>query len=117
MGFAELIESEAGGDPARVRSFAGKILAASRHAADFTAKLLSFARKGKYPMRPVNLHDTVREVVELLEHTIDKRIAIVQRLGAPAATVLGDPTQLENAVLNLAMNGRDAMPSGGTSDF
>jgi CheY-like chemotaxis protein len=52
-------------------------------------------------------------VVELLEHTIDRRIEVHMELDAESATVLGEPAQLENALLNLGVNARDAMPQGG----
>jgi CheY-like chemotaxis protein len=56
-------------------------------------------------------------VIQLLDRTIDKRIQIVQQLKAEPPTVMGDPTQLQNALLNLALNARDAMPSGGRLTF
>jgi len=65
----------------------------------------------------VDIHDLVAEVVELLKHTIDKRIVLKTELSERPLYVLGDPTLLQNALLNLGLNACDAMPSGGTLTF
>lgn len=65
----------------------------------------------------MNVHRVIAEVVTLLEHSIDKRIRIVQTLAASPSSVLGDPSQIQNAILNLGLNARDAMPSGGELTF
>jgi PAS domain S-box-containing protein len=84
---------------------------------DLTSKLLAFARQGKYRTVPVNLHETVAEVVSLLGRSVDKRIGITQRLDAMPPTTSGDPTQLQNVLLNLGLNACDAMPEGGELGF
>lgn len=88
-----------------------------RRAAELTQQLLAFARKGQYRSVPVDIHETVREVAMILSHTIDRRIRIVQQLAAANPFVKGDPTQLQNMLLNLALNARDAMPDGGELAF
>lgn len=93
------------------------IRSAARHAADLTGQLLAFSRKGQYQQVPVDLHDTIAEVLTILRHSVDPRIEIITHLGAPHPVILGDPTQLQNAVLNLALNARDAMASGGELYF
>ncbi len=62
---------------------------------------------------PVDLHGILDEVQAILEHSIDKRILIRRALSPAPIQVVGDPAQLQNALLNLAINGRDAMPQGG----
>ena len=59
----------------------------------------------------------IRETATLLERSIDKRISIKLGLEAKQATLLGDPSQVQNALLNLALNARDAMPEGGTLEI
>jgi nitrogen-specific signal transduction histidine kinase/CheY-like chemotaxis protein len=113
MGFAELLREEVESD-AKLLPYVDYILNGTRRSAELTGKLLAFARKGKYQTMPVNLHKVIGEVVSLLKHSVDKRIRIVQDLKAEPPVVLGDPTQLQNAILNLALNARDAMPQGGT---
>ncbi len=116
MGFAELLKAKRGDDPL-VREYAEGILAPARRAADLTGKLLAFARRGQYRREPVDLHATIREVISLLKRSIDKNIVVVESLKAARSTLLGDPTLLQSAVLNLALNARDAMPKGGTLTF
>jgi len=65
----------------------------------------------------VDVHKVIGEVVALLEHSIDKQIEIRQLLEARQHRVLGDLTQIQNALINLAINARDAMPDGGTLTF
>jgi CheY-like chemotaxis protein len=63
------------------------------------------------------MHDIVREVSAILERSIDKTITMAMEFGASECTVIGDPTQLQGALLNIAANARDAMPNGGQIRF
>jgi PAS domain S-box-containing protein len=113
IGFAELLRSRAECDETVARHARG-ILTAANRAADLTAKLLAFARRGKNLSVSVDVHGLIGEVLSLLERSIDPRITLRAELQAAPAQVSGDPTQLQNALLNLALNARDAMPEGGT---
>lgn len=115
-GNAELIRIDAAATPSLLES-AEQILKASQRMSDLTQQLLAFGRKGKLQTVPVDLHDAIVETVKLLSHSIDRRIEISQDLRAAYPIVLGDPTQLKNALLNLAINARDAMPHGGKMIF
>ena len=86
---------------------------ASQRAADLTGKLLSFSRKGKLISTPFSLHRTLQETLALLQRSIDRSIELRQELGPGDPMVVGDPSQIENALLNLCINARDAMPDGG----
>jgi two-component system, cell cycle sensor histidine kinase and response regulator CckA len=112
LGFAELLARQL--PDGQLRKYAERIVRNSRRAATLTGQLLAFARKANYQAVPVDLHAAIREVVLFLTHGVDKRIAVRMHLEAPRPSTLGDPTQLENALLNLALNARDAMPEGGT---
>lgn len=116
-GFAELIKMKTRDKDPVVSKYAKMIMEASTRASDLTSKLLAFARKGKYEMVAVDMHALIDEVIKMLEHTIDKRIQIRTCLEARTAIVQGDPTQLQNALLNLALNARDFMPDGGIITF
>jgi len=111
QGYADLLHSRL--DDPVLKRYTESILVASRRSADLTRQLLAFARKGQYRSLVVDLHEIVHEVVGILERSIDKRIRIRQHLDASPSTVLGDPSQLQNALLNLGLNARDAMPDGG----
>ncbi len=115
-GFADMIHRKADGNETILR-YADNILLTSRRAADLTNQLLAFARKGKYRAVQVDVHQIIGEVITMLGHTIDRKITLKQQFNARSAVVMGDPTQLQNALLNVAINSRDAMPEGGTLTF
>jgi PAS domain S-box-containing protein len=115
LGFAELMAKRSA-DPAS-RRYAEQITTAAQRAADLTGKLLAFSRKGAALAVPVDLHACIHETIALLARTLPPGIAIREDLQAPAAQVRGDPTQLQSALLNLAINARDAMPDGGALTF
>lgn len=116
VGYAEILKDELG-DQKELVFYVEKIMKTVKRAADITAQLLAFARKGKYVSISANIHRIIMEVVSLLEHTIDRKIYILQELKANPAYTRGDPSQLQNALLNIAINARDAMPKGGTLQF
>jgi two-component system cell cycle sensor histidine kinase/response regulator CckA len=93
------------------------ILSTCERAADLTRKLLAFSRKAPRRTELVDVHELITSTVALLRHSIDRRITIELRLAAACAQVRGDPGLLQSALLNLAVNARDAMPDGGTLEF
>jgi PAS domain S-box-containing protein len=115
LGFAEMLENSLTDEPSR--RYAAQIIKAAQRCADLTAQLLAFARKGKYQLQPVDLHQLLAETNTLLERTIDKRITIQRHGPDGRAMVLGDATQLQQMLLNLSVNARDAMPAGGQLVF
>ena len=86
---------------------------AGNRAAELTQQLLGFARGGKYLVQPVNLNDNVKRVLQLTKKTFDRAIDIETNLDENLSFVEGDPGQLEQVLLNLCLNARDAMPAGG----
>jgi PAS domain S-box-containing protein len=94
-----------------------KIHTISRQATDRVSQLLAFARKGKYKVGPVDIHVVIDEIIGLLEHTIDRKISLERALKATHTIVSGDHSQLHSAILNLAVNARDALPNGGMISF
>jgi PAS domain S-box-containing protein len=115
MGYAEMLAARLE-EPALSR-YAEQIVRTCERAADLTSQLLAFARRGKYRSLVVSVHELVDEVASLLAHSIDKRIDLQQELRAAPDTVRGDPTQLQNVLLNIGLNARDAMPEGGELRF
>jgi PAS domain S-box-containing protein len=112
LGAAEMMELRVGADP-QLRRLIDLISKGAQKASDLTQKLLAFGRKGKARSTPVDLHAVIRDAVHLLERSIDRRIAICLDLAAPVSVTTGDPAQIQNALLNLGINARDAMPDGG----
>ena len=111
IGFSDLLSKRLE-DP-KLRHYAESILTASRRAAHLTSQLLAFSRKGKFLSVPVDVHGVIAEAVALLKRSIDKRIEVRERLEAEPSLIRGDPSQMQSALLNLAINARDAMPDGG----
>jgi PAS domain S-box-containing protein len=108
---AGLLKDEAE-SPDEVRETAAIIESAARRAAELTSQLLGFARQGKHQDVPVDLNRAVQTSLRLLGRTLDARIRVHTHF-APGAMAQGDPAQMEQVVLNLAVNARDAMPDGG----
>ena len=115
LGFAEIL-LERMEDPELIR-FTEGIIKSSKHSAELTRQLLAFARKGKFLTVLVDFKAVIEEVVQILKHSIDKRITLKQCSDDRPALVLGDPYELQNALMNLAINARDAMPDGGELTF
>ena len=85
----------------------------AQRAAALTQRLLAFSRRQPLDPKPVNVNRLVAGMSELLRRSLGEHIEIETVLGAGLWWTLADPNQLENALLNLAVNARDAMPEGG----
>jgi two-component system cell cycle sensor histidine kinase/response regulator CckA len=77
-------------------------------------QLLTFARKGGSSFEPTDLNAVIREVASMLRETFPKQIRVSTKLSSEVPRIHADPNQVHQAVLNLAVNARDAMPDGGT---
>jgi len=89
------------------------IMQATLRAADLTAKLLAFGRKGKIASTNINAHSIIDDTVAILNRTIDKRIPITVKKGAKNDTIVGDISELQSALMNIGINASHAMPDGG----
>ena len=118
MGSTDLIRQHLAPGDERFGRYLGTIASTARKSADLTAKLLAFARQGNYVISRVNVHDMVQDVIRMLKMSLESDgVSIVERLRAEPAVVMGDLAQLQNALINLAVNARNAMPEGGTLTF
>ena len=113
LGYGELLLARTEGDPG-LRKAARTIVDTAHRAADLTRQLLATTRRGPVAKRPFDLHELAGDTLAMLRRTIDRRIAIVAELATGAAIIDGDAWLVQNAVLNLCLNARDAMPEGGT---
>ena len=111
-GYVELLQATPAGE-ASIRKYLGEMDSAVGRAAELVRRLLTFGRKGQAELKPVDLNHEVAQAVKILERTIPKMINIETSLSEKARIILGDATQLEQVLMNLATNARDAMPQGG----
>ncbi len=112
LGYASLVAAATAGDP-EVRADAEKIQAMARRAGRLTRQLLIFSQRELTQPEPVDLNTIVRDVRELLSVSIGSGIELRLELAGSVPTVLADRGQVEQVLLNLALNARDAMPGGG----
>jgi CheY-like chemotaxis protein len=99
------------GDDAR--ELAGEAMNASQRGAEMVRRLLAFARKQQLEPRPINLNERLPDIVQLLRRTLGEAIQIETRSAEDLWGAQADPTLVDDAVVNLAINARDAMPGGG----
>ncbi|MFL5561424.1 MAG: ATP-binding protein, partial [Gemmatimonadaceae bacterium] len=112
-GFTELAIAQAeDGEP--VVEELRQVIGASQRAALLTRQLLAFGRKQVLQPRVLDLHDVVAGVEPMLRRLIGAHIAITTQTERGLASIYADPGQLEQVVVNLVVNARDAMPAGGT---
>ena len=95
-----------------------EIVAEAQEAAELGAtlsnRLLAFGRRQPLESKPIDLSALVKGMADLLQRSLGSTIEVRQRLTPNLPLTIADPGQIENALLNLAINARDAMPSGGT---
>jgi PAS domain S-box-containing protein len=112
LGFSELaIADLKEGDPMLDGQL--EVVAAAQRAAQLTRQLLAFSRRQILQPKVLDLRDILTGMENMLRRLIGEDIELTLRSGWAPAHVLVDPTQLEQVVMNLVINGRDAMPSGG----
>jgi len=112
LGNAELLKEYSDMDD-ESKQRVNNIESSARKAGILVSKLLSFARREKSDVLPLNLNDVANDSAKLFEGVLDKRIGLKTNLSDNIPTVEGDPSQLEQVIMNLMVNARDAMPDGG----
>jgi PAS domain S-box-containing protein len=112
MGSATLLQMKIGKDDAAL-SFVEQILSSAEKAADLTRGLLAFSRKQFIQPHPVDLNIIVKNTKKLLTRLIPEDIELQTSLAGENLVVMADPSQIDQVLLNLVTNARDAMPNGG----
>ncbi len=112
-GFAEELMDASGKHDKAMRSNISMILSASREAAELTRNLLAFSRQQIFNMGPVAVNDIIADTGKLLIKTLGPNIHFSTDLSIEELTVMADGGQIKQVLVNLAINARDAMPSGG----
>ncbi len=110
---AALLSDVVRGLDAEAAGFVADIESAGRRGADLVRKLLAFSRRGRLEPEPVDLGAAVKELTRTLRRVLPETIAIQSSVPDEGTTLLADRTAVEQMVLNLATNARDAMPNGG----
>jgi two-component system cell cycle sensor histidine kinase/response regulator CckA len=112
-GYARMIE-EGLAEDAPMKADIRQVTRAAGRAADLTARLLAFSRKQVLQPKVIDLNETVRGLQEMLRRVIGEDVELIAALSPETGNLRADRGQIEQVIINLAANARDAMPSGGT---
>jgi len=113
LGFASLARYRLSSDDPLQDSM-GMIEQSAQRAADLTRQLLGFARPERQQVKPVCVDEVLDRVRRMVERTFDRNITVAVHKGSEHLWVNAEPSYLEQALLNMCINARDAMPKGGT---
>jgi two-component system cell cycle sensor histidine kinase/response regulator CckA len=111
MGYAELLKRGTAGNPV-LEGHANLVLSSSQRAADLTRQLLAYSRRQVLRPHATDLNAIVDGMRRMLERLIGEQVELATALGA-RVPMLADPGQVEQVIMNLVLNARDAMPNGG----
>ncbi|MDO8677668.1 MAG: ATP-binding protein [Acidobacteriota bacterium] len=114
LGNLELLKLRMPDDDPQAIELIDETLRATRHGQDLTGDLLAFSRRRQLNPEPVGINALVDNIVRLLVRTLGATIRVTTATSRDAGVALVDPAALEAAILNVALNARDAMPEGGT---
>ena len=117
QGNAELMEEMLSPDDVDKRARLQVILSATERGADLTNSMLAFGRTQALKPTTINLNDNVQKMLKVLDRTIEENISIKLETNPNLWNCFADAGQVENAILNLTLNSRDAMPNGGSIIF
>ncbi|MGE0725659.1 MAG: ATP-binding protein, partial [Alphaproteobacteria bacterium] len=113
LGSLELVQKRVSPDP-KVRALIDNAVQGAQRGTALTQRMLAFARRQEISLEPVELTRLVAGMSELLDRSLGPAVSIERRFPKVLPPVRADANQLELALLNLAVNARDAMPDGGT---
>ena len=112
MGNLEFLQEEVSGDP-KISRRINKAIQGTQRGANLTKKLLGFSRKGATEAKMINVNEFIESLHDLTAKSLTPSIKVEQHLAGNLWSVEIDPGDFEDAILNLALNARDAMPDGG----
>ena len=112
IGYGNLLQTKMGRNNP-LRSYVEQMLASAGKAANLTHSLLAFGRKQIIELRPCKISAIVKNVEKLLKTLLTEDIELRTRFAGSEPTVMADPTQIDQILMNLCTNARDAMPQGG----
>jgi two-component system, cell cycle sensor histidine kinase and response regulator CckA len=112
QGYAEIVRQEGNVSP-EIRKNVDTIVRASTSAANLTRQLLSFSRKHQFVPQVLDLNSLVEQMSEMLLGVLREEMDFLVKLDPEAGSISADPGQIEQVIMNLVVNARDAMPKGG----
>ena len=108
------LHRDAAGASEEVRKSLAQIASAAERAADLTRKLLTFSRRNMVRPQVIHLNDAIRNLTSMLQRVLGERVVLHTDLADGVRPVFADLTSIEQVLMNLSLNSRDAMPDGGT---
>ena len=114
LGSLDLLRRYLPNDDPRITRLLDNAFQGAQRGATLTQRMLAFARRQELDLRSVDLQALVRGMKDLLQRSLGPQVSIETRFPLALDNVRADPNQLETALLNLAVNARDAMPGGGS---
>ncbi len=114
QGSLELLQRRLHGDDPKIPRLIDNALQGARRGAALTQRMLAFARRQELRLAPLDVRDVVQQMTNLLQSSLGPSVRVEADFPPELPKVTADANQLELALLNLAINGRDAMPNGGT---
>ncbi len=112
LGYASLIKRQSLPGSQLVH-YAEMVEKSAERGAALAGQLLAFSRKSKRFLQDVDVHQILEDVTEILQHTLDRKIRVLLSKNAHHTIIAGDPGQMQQMLMNLCVNAKDAMPSGG----
>lgn len=111
IGYADMLSHKL--ENPQYKKFAQNILQSAIRSADLTKKILSFARKGQLFLEKMDVIAKLKDILDLFEAGIDKKITIKREIGIESVFINADTSQFEHSLMNILINARDAMTDGG----
>jgi PAS domain S-box-containing protein len=113
IGYSQLVLARMGQEDG-FRKEIEEVLRAGQRAASLTSQLLAFSRRQKLERKVINVDDTINNMIKMLRRIIGEDVDVAVHTAAVQPFIFADPSQVEQVLLNLAVNARDAMPEGGS---
>jgi PAS domain S-box-containing protein len=113
MGNLDLLQEDVAGNPAAAEAIK-VVLEAAERGADLTRHMLAFSRRQSLQAKAVDVNALIATTMRMLNRTLGETIVVELQTAADLPAAMVDPSQLETALVNIAINARDAMPNGGT---
>ncbi len=113
-GYARMLRDEPDLSQPDAVEYVDEIIRAANRASDLTRQLLAFSRRQSAQPRPLDLNELVRQTSGMLRRVIGEDIQLQTELSAESSQIFADPSQIDQVLMNLVVNARDAMPNGGT---